>query len=376
MGLKIATNLPAINAHRTLGNTDSAIQKNMERLSSGYRINRAKDDAAGLAQAQSLRSQNMSMGMASRNVTQANAMLQTAEGGADQIHNMLLRLKELATQAASQNSNSNLGEINNEATAIKNEIERIANSTKYLGEAMLTGYGSKSLQSGLGKYAVDNVYDFDVTGASQGTYVVTGTATAMTMWNASDSSLSQQVSVGSGSQTLNFSTFGVKFSTTSDFVAADNGVSAISALATANGFVVTGSDATFQIGQTNDANFQLNFSLDDLGYSSLGSDLSIKDISLASLTDAQSAMDAIDIAIDQVSNARGDIGALQNRLDYTYAALQTSIENVAGAESAIRDVDMAQEMVGFTKNQILMQAGTAMLAQANMAPQQVLQLLG
>jgi flagellin len=373
MGLRINTNIAAINAHRNIEITDINLSRSMERLSTGYRINRAKDDAAGLAQAQALRSQNLSMIVASRNVTQANTLLQTAEGGADQIHNMLVRLKELATQAASQNSSSNLADIQNEATSIVNEIQRIANSTKYLGEALLTGYGVKSVQSGEKVFSLTNAYGIDVSGAAQGTYLVSGTHSALIMWNSADTSISQTVNLTTGAQTVNFTTFGIKFSTTQslDTAGMQKNLSNLG-----EGIVVTGSDATFQIGQTNGSYFRISFQIDNLQYNALGSNLTIQNISLSTVANAQSSMNAIDIAIDQVSNARAEIGAIQNRLDYTYANLQVSIENISAAESVIRDVDMATEVVTFTKNQILLQAGTAMLAQANMAPQSVLTLLG
>lgn len=374
MALRIGTNVAALNTQRNLGINDANMSRSLERLSSGYRINSAKDDAAGLGQGKALNNQNRALVVASRNVSQANAMLQIAEGGADQIQNMLLRLKELATQAASQNSNSNLSDINNEATALKNEINRIANSTKYLDQSLLTGYGSQTVQSA-SKYVVANVYGWDASGAAGSTtYAITGAGTAITMWKSGDTSVSQTVTVATGTQTVNFSTFGIKFSTTYAFTGADNGLSVVSAVGSS--LIVSGASANFQIGQTNNTNFQISFQIDDLQYTALGSGLTIDSIDLSTLANAQSSMDAIDIATDQVSTTRAKIGALQNRLDYTNANISTSIENFSAAESVIRDVDMAAEMTNFTKNQIMIQAGTAMLAQANTAPQMVLQLLG
>lgn len=362
MGFRINTNISSLNVLRTLGTNDANMSRSLERLSSGYRINAAKDDAAGLAQAKTLNNQNRALAVASRNVSQANAMLQTAEGGADQIQNMLLRLKELATQAASQNSNSNLSDIDQEAGAIIEEIDRIANSTTYLGQALLTGYGEKSV-AGV-PTLVDNVYGFDVSGAAAGTFTLAwdGVDNTMTM---SSGGLSQTVDVAQEAQTINFSTFGIKFKTTAAFTFAN-------AAAMAGDLVVAGDDATFQVGQSNGENFRISFTIDSLKTDAL----SVDGVSLATLTGAQAAMDSIDDAIDQVSSGRANIGAIQNRLDYTYANIMTSIENLSAAESAIRDVDMAAEMTNFTKNQILLQAGTAMLAQANQAPQMVLQLLG
>jgi len=275
MGLRIQNNIAALNAHRQLTISDAGLSKSLERLSSGYRINRAADDAVGLAISQGMRADIASYNVASRNVAEANAMVQVAEGAYDQIGNMLVRLKELATQAASANANGNLDKIDAEATALINEIDRISDSTAYAGAAVLDG------------------------------------------------SLGTQ---------------------------------------------------TFQVGSTDDTFSQIDVSFATVSSTSLGVDTGSIDLSTA--TGAQSALADVDAAIDTLNSSRGDLGAIQNRLNYAGANLSTTIENVQAAESVIRDVDMAGEMITFTKNQILLQAGTAMLAQANMAPQAVLSLFG
>jgi flagellin len=272
MGLRIQNNIAAMNAHRQLTISDAGLSKSLERLSSGYRINRAADDAAGLAISQGMRADIASYKVASRNVSEANAMVQVAEGAYDQIGNMLVRLKELATQAASANAEGNRDKINAEADQLLEEITRIANSTEYAGEAIINA---------------DNSYEFQV-GASDGEdYRITAEFTSVT-----------------------------------------------------------------------------------------ATDLSINDLNLESVASAQAALTSVDTAIGTLNTSRGDLGAVQNRLGYAAANLATTIENVQAAESVIRDVDMAAEMTTFTKNQILLQAGTAMLAQANMAPQVVLSLFG
>jgi flagellin len=261
MGLRIQNNIAALNAHRQL------------------QINRAADDAVGLAISQGMRADIASYNVASRNVSEANAMVQVAEGAYDQIGNMLVRLKELATQAASANANGNLDKIEAESQALINEIDRISESTAYAGAAVLDG--------------------------SLGT---------------------QTFQVGSTANT--FSQIDVAFSTVSSTT---------------------------------------------LG---AGSGSGVGTIQLDTAEHAQDALTEIDYAIDELNESRGDLGAIQNRLAYASANLSTTIENVQAAESVIRDVDMAAEMTTFTKNQILLQAGTAMLAQANMAPQVVLSLFG
>ena len=273
MGLRIQNNISAMNTHRQLQISDAGLSKSLERLSSGFRINRAADDAAGLAISQGMRADIASYKVASRNVAEANAMVQVAEGAYDQIGNMLTRLKELATQASSANAAGDLDKIDAEAQALLDEIDRISDATEYSGAGVLDG------------------------------------------------SLGTQ---------------------------------------------------TFQVGSTADSFSQISVSFNEVSSTSL----SINTLSLASVGSAQSALTSIDSAIDTLNSSRGDLGAIQNRLGYAGANLSTTIENVQAAESVIRDVDMASEMTTFTKNQILLQAGTAMLAQANMAPQNVLSLLG
>lgn len=273
MSLRIQNNIAALNAHRQLTISDAGLSKSMERLSSGFRINRAADDAAGLAISQQFRADIAGYKVASRNTAEASSLLQVAEGALDQIGNMLTRLKELATQASSANAGSNLDKLNAEAEALIDEIDRIATSTEYAGTALLDG---------------------------------------------------------------------------------------------------TFTTQTFQVGVENATNNQISVDLGDAQAATLGVDA----IDLTSAAGAQTALDLVDTAIGTVTDLRGDIGAVQNRLAYTASNLAVTIENVQAAESVIRDVDMASEMTTFTKNQILLQAGTAMLAQANLAPQQVLALFG
>jgi len=275
MALRINTNIAALNAHRQLADTDARLSVSMERLSSGYRINKAKDDVAGLSIANAFRMEVRGLRMAQQNASQATALLQVAEGGANKIETIIERLKELATSAASSNvDDTGRARLNAEASALLSEIDRIANDTQYGGTALLTGTVNLTFQIG----------------------------------NANDSALDQI--------TVNLS----------------------QGLTTAN--------------------------------------LGLNSVDLSSLASAQSAITDINSSLTSVNIALGQIGAAQSRLEFASANLAVTIENIAASESTIRDVDMAFEMVNFTKNQILLQAGTAMLAQANMAPQSILALLG
>jgi flagellin len=367
MALRVASNVSALNAQRNLNITQNMLSKSLERLSSGLRINKASDDAAGLSISQNFRADIASFQAASRNASQANSMLQTAEGGMDQIHNMLTRLKELSTQAASDNVDSNARTyINSEAGKLVDEIDRIAQSTNYAGTSLLDGtFGNQGSSSDWD--GVANVYGFDFKSASAGDYAITSSGTEVTI---TTNSVSETVDLAdySAGDTITFSSFDISFKKT----AAATDASVASALAAADLTVATsGSGGQMQIGAQNSTNDRINLSVDSMQKGDLG----IGSLDLSTLSGALSAMDSIDSAIDTVNSARSDIGANQNRLSYASANLATSIENATAADSIIRDTDVATEMTQFTKSQILQQAGTAMLAQANALPQAALSLL-
>ncbi|RKY79386.1 flagellin [candidate division KSB1 bacterium] len=384
MALRIQHNIASMYALRNLGISTNALEKSLERLSSGYRINHAGDDTSGLAVSQKFRAQIASLKVASRNAAEANSLLQVAEGGIEQIHSMLVRLKELATQAASTNAGSNRTEINQEAQALVSEIDRIATSTEYADVDLLTGYGTKSVDSTSQGEINDfnNLYDFDVTGAATGSYTFTYNTTTNVL-TLSDGTTSDSVTLATGANSYEFSTLGVSFKTTAaldtgaEVDALGTGLAALNNSGTAD-FAVSGSASTFQIGFENSSDNRLSIQLDSVKAEDIGSSAStarIDDIDLSTQSGAQTALGIIDDAISDVSNARGDIGAYMNRLAYASANIAISIENLQQSESVIRDADMAEEMATFTKSQILQQAGVAMLAQANTLPQSALQLL-
>jgi flagellin len=267
MSLRIQSNPEAMNAHRQLLGTSEKLQKSMERLSSGYRINRAADDAAGLAISEKLRGQISGISQAMRNSQDAVSLVQTAEGALQEVHSMLQRMRELAVQYKNGTlSTSDQQAIQSEVSQLSAEIDRIGTQVQFNGVQLLSSAGAITFQVG----AQDN-------------------------------------------QTISVST-----------------VSLGSAVGTAA------------------------FTLSPTGASDISE---------------------IDTAINNVSAQRAQFGAVQNRLDHTLANLATYHENLVASESRVRDADMAQEMVDFTKLQILQQAGTSMLAQANQVPQSVLTLL-
>ena len=367
MGLRIQNNIAAMNAHRNLQVSDAGLSKSLERLSSGYRINKAADDAAGLAISQTFRADIASAKVAQRNITEATALLQVAEGAMNSIGDILTRMKELATQAASANVGGDITKVSDEYDSLVAEIDRIADSTKYAGTALVNGNFSAGNTTDEWN-SIANVYDVNVTNAATGAYTVTYSATTnvLSISKGSVTETATLADAGGTAGVVNFSGLGISFKYTGAMVADTTGA----ALAAADPTVDAGTTAAFQIGYESDPNSQMGVTITSVKTSVLG--LSVGDISTSA--DAYTALATIDTAIDTLSAARGDIGAYQNRVGYASANLSITVENFQAAESVIRDVDMAAEMTTFTKNQILLQAGTAMLAQANMAPQQLLAL--
>ncbi|HRR40690.1 MAG TPA: flagellin [Syntrophales bacterium] len=367
MGLRIQNNIAAMNAHRQLTITDAALAKSQERLSSGYRINRAADDAAGLSISQSFRADIASYKVASRNTSEANSLLQVAEGAVDQIGNMLTRLKELATQAASANAGSNLDKINAEGNKLLDEINRIAQSTEYAGTKLLNGTfgvtvdgGTLTASKGLaGVTGLQSGITYTVVSSTAGTGSITISAT---LASGRVSETVYGVTAPGTGQTgeVAFNGLGLTLKINEHFNGSSDGTIVAS----------TATASVFQVGAKNTANDQIGILLGSTTTSELG----LSKDKLDTAAEAQSFLTTVDTAIGKLNTMRGEIGAAQNRLSYAGANLATIIENVQAAESVIRDVDMADEMTSFTKNQILLQAGTAMLAQANMAPQQILSL--
>jgi flagellin len=372
MGLRIQHNTAALNAHRQLTISDAALSKSLERLSSGYRINRAADDAAGLAISEQFRADIASYKVCSRNVSEANSLLQVAEGGMDQIASMLTRMKELATQAASANAGSNVTKLEAENAALKSEIDRIANSTEYAGSKLINGtfgvaVSSATFTSTLGRGAITGLESgvtYTMASVTSGAGIVDITISATLAGGRVSETVYDVTSPSTGDTTnVSFDALGLTMTFNSALSSASDG----------NIVATTATASNFQVGAKNvAANDRIGILLESVTVASL----SLTSTSLSSAAGAQSALTTIDAAISTLAARRGTIGAAQNRLGYAAANIATTVENVTSAESVIRDVDMAAEMTTFTKNQILLQAGTAMLAQANMAPQMVLSLFG
>ena len=271
--MRIQHNITALNAHRNLYNNNSSVGKNLEKLSSGYRINRAGDDAAGLAISEKMRAQITGLDMAKKNAEDGVSLIQTAEGALTEVHSMLNRMVELATQSANGTySTGNRSEMQKEITQLNAEIDRIGKTAKFNGISLFSKAGKISLH----------------------------------------------------------------------------------------------------VGESGSTNNLIGITLSKMSSTDIGVGTSVK---INTSANARAAISAINKAIDKISSMRSTFGALQNRLEHTINNLGVQHENLSAAESRIRDVDMAKEMMAYTKNNILVQASQAMLAQASQVPQGVLQLL-
>jgi flagellin len=279
MALSILTNVASLNAQRNLNSTQEALANSISRLSSGMRINKAGDDAAGLGISESIKASVRSLAQAQRNANDGISMSQVAEGAMNEMQGIVSRMRELSVQAANSTMGSTeRGYIDTEFTQLSQEVDRISKVTKFNGQALLDGAASAGL--------------------------------------------------------------------------------------------------TFQVGIYNSTDDQITMKITKLDTSTLGGSAgSIGSASLATVTGAQNAMAVFDKAIQQLSEARANVGASQNRMSVTISNLATSYENLSAANSRIRDVDVAQETATLTKMQILSQAGLAVLSQANQLPQSALSLL-
>jgi flagellin len=368
--MRINTNVSAINTLRQLGKSQDALAKSVGRLSSGFRINSASDDAAGLGIANKLRSDVRSMTQASRNAEQANSLLQVAEGGAQTIQSILERMKELATQAASDNTDSaGRTAIDKEFDALRTEIDRIVDTTKFQGKKLLNGGFGSSVTS----FDADSgIHGVTINGTAAATYTVSAAITNASLTLGDGTTTETVTGVADGAQTISFSGFGITLETDASFTTAD-GTAASSAAADTVVVAAGANGGSFMVSSSEDYSGSDLVSLDNVDIDAttlaLGTDLT-------TAAAAQAELARIDTAIGKVSTAFGSIGAAQNRIDFARANINTATENFQAAESVIRDVNMAHEVTQMTKFQILQQAGTAVLAQANQTPQGVLRLLG
>jgi flagellin len=365
--MRINTNVGALAAARNLNTVENAVQRSSEKLSSGFRINRAADDAAGLGIANVLRSDIRAYTQAQRNAEQANSVYSIAEGAAQNIQKMLERMKELATQSASDTVDSAArGRINTEFGDLISEITRTVSTTKFQGQTLLNGgFGATvaPLSTALAT-ATAGVYSVALSGAAAGSYTLSAAGGSATMTNGTTSQVVTGVTAGQN-QTLNFSQFGISLNTNTSVTQASLQGMNVTVGAASGGVFLVGASGSYDVNDT------LSVSALDL----TAGTLTVSDKAVDSRANAVTALAALDVAIGKVNIALGTIGSGQNRIESAIDNLKSTIQNYSAAESTVRDLDMAEEMVKFSKNQILAQAGTAMLAQANQSGQGVLKLL-
>ncbi|HIW83895.1 MAG TPA: flagellin, partial [Candidatus Dorea gallistercoris] len=398
--------------YRNLTNNNSAVSKNLEKLSSGYRINRAGDDAAGLAISEKMRAQITGLETAQKNANDGISLVQTAEGALTEVHSMLNRMVELAEQSANGTYQDSVDRENlqKEVKSLKDEIDRISESTNFNGiqlldgsmdgvgaaDGRLTGTLAITATGAAGAPGVVGQYEMDlsaVTVSEAGSVEITLGSGVKVSFEIdvteadSGASLAQKIAAaynGLAAESKVQDGLGEYFIATVQgdsvlFTASRAGAITTTAAseitvtvaATAAGTAAEGRDLTLQIGDSAASYNQMTVSVKAMDTESLG----INNIDISTQSGAKSAIDVIKAAINQVSSTRGDLGAIQNRLEHTINNLSVTTENMTSAESRIRDTDIAEEMMAYTKNNILVQSSQAMLAQANQIPQGVLQLL-
>ena len=454
--MRIQHNIAALNAHRQLGANQMYSAKSLERLSSGYRVNRAADDAAGLAISEKMRGQVRGLNQAVRNSQDGISLIQTAEGALTEVHSILQRIRELSVQARNDTyTASDRAEITQEAVQLVAEVDRISAQTEFNSKKLLNGEAGTKVT-----YAHNTNLSFaqitnsaSVTAGTKALAITTAATKATHTGGAVGLADSAAKTVTIGGHTINFNSGATAAATATNFIAAvnaanigitaggdaagisltsntfgtagnfvisanattalttglgltadavtDRSLTGVNVAGTIDGVVGTGSGLTLsnsglsvtftqaantvaakgsvtvtknqmelQIGANKDQNMSVSIASMD------ATDLGINTIDLSTTTGANNAISTLDTAISSVSTQRAKLGAYQNRLEHTVNNLGAVSENLTAAESRIRDVDMAAEMMEFTKFNILNQASIAMLAQANMQPQSVLQLLG
>jgi len=377
--MRINHNIVALNGKRHLGINGQDLGKRMERLSSGMRINKGMDDPSGLSISEGMRAQLRGLSVGTRNAEQGTNLIQTAEGALNEVSAMLLRMRELAVQAASSTiSDSNRLSINSEVTQLMAEIDRVANSTTYNGTSLLSGFGntvstdttaSTSLVS-----ATTGLTQAILSGAQAGTYIFVDAASdsEVTIGNGT---VTQTVRIGTvldgdtvatGTTALvNFDRLGIAIALNDNYTDGDlDGTTLL---------ISAGTGGDLQVGPNASSVDRISVTLEDMR--ATGVKLNLGAISMATQSSAQAALSPLDQAISVVTLVRGELGIQQNRLGYTIARNNVTFENLQASESTIRDADVAEEVSEFTRSQILTQAGTSLLAQANALPQNALTLL-
>ena len=390
MGMVVRSNIMALNANRQLGLNNSQVSKSLEKLSSGYKINRAGDDASGLAISEKMKAQIKGLETASANSQDGISLVQTAEGALTEVHDMLNRMVELAGKAANGtiDNETDRAALQKEMNALLDEIDRIADSTDFNGIKLLNGDLAGQIDA---TFTEDNTTTLESIGITAGSLdlskadptltgdlkikfdtnklvITAGTKTYEGSWDGSATgAVTLKNTAGEDSITIN-----VKDANTLKTKRTDQKVGTLTA-----GKAAT-EGLTLQIGDTGDDFNQVTVHIQNMDSESLGL-ATLRDTGIMTQDAASAALDLVkngaNSAINTVSSVRADLGAMQNRLEHTINNLDVATENMESANSRIRDTDMAKELMEYTKQNVLTLAAQAMLAQANQQPQSILQLL-
>ncbi|CAH1054240.1 flagellin [Paenibacillus pseudetheri] len=395
-------NIAAMNTHRQLTANTANTNKNIEKLSSGLRINRAGDDAAGLAISEKMRGQIRGLDMASKNSQDAISLIQTAEGALNESHSILQRMRELSVQSSNDtNTDADRKELQSEVKQLVTELDRIGNTTEFNTKKLLDGSAKGVTEAVAGTAKVNNnsgvkIAASEITALNtkagtaatksnvDGAYMIvrTGTNGAAGAFDATDYKI-----IGPNGKEITTAATNITITDTAVAFGTDILAGAASLAVTSMNAMKVGESMTFVFGKDEAANDKLDDSImtqiganaGQTAFISMGDmraeALGVKTIDISSKFGAATAIETVQNAMQKVSSQRSSLGAMQNRLEHTINNLGAASENLSAAESRIRDVDMAKEMMQQTKNNILAQASQAMLAQANQQPQGVLQLL-
>jgi len=398
MGMVVNTNIAAANAYRNLSSTQTNLNKSLEKLSSGLRINRAADDAAGLAISEGLRSQVNGLGVAANNAQDGINVVQTAEGGLNQTHAILQRLRDLAVQAGNDSNNADSrAAIKTEADGLVSELGRIGDGTNFNGINLLNGTagaakdGKLSFQIGAGGDASSQItvdlskanvsgiasslqsapaagqeFDFKAFSATDGSPTMAATSYTFSSTKGTTSTATSSVTVDTGTAPTSAADLVAKLNSDASFASNFTATVAKNADGSTKGIIVSAKD-----GGTVDSTAPSA----DQNAGSAVAGTATTNLDFSSAAGAKNAITVLDAKIKDVSTARAALGASQNRLESAVQTIGVAKENLTASESRIRDVDMADEMSKYTRSNILSQAGTAMLAQANQSTQGVLSLL-
>ena len=368
MAMVVQHNLTAMNSNRQLGITTSSQAKSSEKLSSGYKINRAADDAAGLKISEKMRSQIRGLNKASSNAQDGVSLIQTAEGALNEAHSILQRMNELAVQGANDtNQTIDRGAINQELDALTEELDRISDTTQFNKQNLLDGsFTGKNLQVGANQNQKITINIAQMNAKAIG--ISTMKVGAMSGYLTTNEAITnKKVGTGKGSAALRtcIGQLASKNLTVAEYTSVDG----TKYYKTDNGTKVTDKAKVYASAKAKASKAAQIFLVDSKKEAV---------VSRANVNDYQQANGTIEMiqnAINNVSSQRSALGAIQNRLEHTIANLDNVAENTTSAESRIRDTDIASEMVEYSKNNILAQAGQSMLAQANQSNQGALSLL-